>query len=275
MLYYQIIDFSIILGLSITLGGLFGSFTTALIHRIPRGIPIAFGQKSSKGGAVDGTARSYCLHCGHQLSFLDLVPILSYLFLRGKCRHCGKAYGSSYFMVECACVLLALLCFSVFGLSAEALWAVMTLPILIALFVIDLQRYILPNKLVLALFCLGVFAQMDYQGIASGQWGSLIMFLDAVIYAAVAWLIGVIFTVILKKEALGFGDVKFYAAAGIWLGGMILPVFMILSGVLGMLHGGYMRVKHKKAIFPFGPSLIISMGICYIFKDMILLYFYG
>jgi leader peptidase (prepilin peptidase)/N-methyltransferase len=280
MLYFHLIDGLILLSLSIVLGGLFGSFATALIYRLPRGIPIAFGEKASEGGDKNGTARSYCTQCKHQLSFLDLVPFLSYLFLRGRCRYCKKSYGAGYFYVELSCIALTLALFLIYGITLHAAILIVAVPVILALFVIDLGHLILPDKLVGGLFVLGLAAKLLTPYMANELLlGDVAMaFVSVVssglIYAAVAWFIGFMFSKILKKDALGFGDVKFYAAAGVWLGVSMLPIFMMVSGVLGVLHGGYCRLAHKSPIFPFGPSLILSLVICYIFKDMFLLYFY-
>ena len=275
MLSLQLVDLFILISLSILLGGLFGSFATAMIYRLPRNIPIAFGDKSKQGGKGDGAARSYCLRCNHQLGFLDLIPMVSYLFLKGRCRHCGAAYGRSYFLVECMSILLTFAALFYYGLSASTLLYVASIPVLLSLIAIDLEHYILPNMLVAALWCLGAAAQFVFSDTQDVMVVAQNIALHSAIYAAVALLIGFVFSKILKKDALGLGDVKFFAAAGVWLGISVLPAFMMLAGGFGVLHGGYMRVKHKDAIFPFGPSLIISLGLCYIFKDTIMLYFYG
>jgi leader peptidase (prepilin peptidase)/N-methyltransferase len=275
MLSLQLVDLFILISLSILLGGLFGSFATAMIYRLPRNIPIAFGDKSKQGGKGDGAARSYCLRCNHQLGFLDLIPMVSYLFLKGRCRHCGAAYGRSYFLVECMSILLTFAALFYYGLSASTLLYVASIPVLLSLIAIDLEHYILPNILVAALWCLGAAAQFIFSYTQDVMVVAQSIALHSAIYAAVALLIGFVFSKILKKDALGLGDVKFFAAAGVWLGISVLPAFMMLAGGLGVLHGGYMRLKHKDAIFPFGPSLIISLGLCYIFKDTIMLYFYG
>tara|TARA_R110002124_G_scaffold64985_2_gene177991 strand:- start:812590 stop:813435 length:846 start_codon:yes stop_codon:yes gene_type:complete len=280
MLYFHVIDGLILLSLSIVLGGLFGSFATALIYRLPRGIPIAFGDKSAQGGDKNGAARSYCTQCKHQLSFFDLIPFLSYLCLRGRCRYCKKSYGSGYFFVELSCIVLTLAVLSTFGLTLHAAILIITIPVILALFVIDLEHLILPDKLVASLLVMGLGAKLliPYLSGALPASGIVMAFvsvmINGLIFATVAWLIGFLFSKILKKDALGLGDVKFYAAAGVWLGLPLLPIFMMVSGVLGVMHGGYCRLAHKDPIFPFGPSLILSLVICYIFKDMFLLYFY-
>jgi prepilin signal peptidase PulO-like enzyme (type II secretory pathway) len=279
MLSLETIDLFIVIGLSIILGGLFGSFATALIYRLPRGIPIAFGAHSKCGGHGDGAARSYCLKCNHQLGVLDLIPFVSYLFLKGRCRYCKEPYGPIYFLVEAASILCVLGLLLTYGLTVSTLIYVAAIPVLLSLLVIDLKHYILPNGLVVALWLLGVCAYMGSVSISAPisvfvTFGAFVL-LDSALYAALAFLVGVAFTRILKKEALGLGDVKFFAAAGVWIGLVLLPAFLMIAGVVGLLHGGFMRLRYKSTIFPFGPSLIISLVICYLFKDVIILYFYG
>lgn len=78
-------------------------------------------------------------------------------------------------------------------------------------------------------------------------------------YAGIVWILGVAVQHILKRDALGFGDVKFFAVAGLWLGAGMLPVFLILSGILGCAFGIFWKKIKQKDIFPFGPALILAL----------------
>ncbi|MCS5597693.1 MAG: prepilin peptidase [Alphaproteobacteria bacterium] len=272
---FDIIDTVILISLSIIMGGLFGSFTTALVYRLPRGIPVAFGRGAKKGGDESGVARSYCTGCNHQLGAFDLFPVLSFLCLRGKCRYCGAPYGKQYFLIELCSVALSLMIFLFWGLSLKSFVALCAVPVLLALLFIDLEHFILPNILVFLLFVIGVVFRLFIDGAGISVASLLALGFDVVVFGATSFLIGFIFSKILRKDTLGLGDVKFYMAASVWLGGMILPIFMMLSGVLGVLHGGVMRLRHGAVVFPFGPSLIIALVICYLFKDAFYVYFYG
>ncbi len=139
-------DFWIVeLGICTLLGLVLGSFATALIHRIPRGISW-ISSKAQDG--KEGSVRSACPQCHHKLSAQDLIPVFSWMFLKGRCRHCKAKipplYPLSELMVLCACLGI----FAVHDLNIPALIMIFTMPFLVALLVIDLKYMILPNQLV-------------------------------------------------------------------------------------------------------------------------------
>ena len=189
------------------LGLVFGSFSTALIYRVPRG----------KNWVSE---RSKCCSCQAELGPADLVPIVSWLLSRGKCRHCQEKIPVTYPIRE---VLLLVLCLGVFfsiGLSMEGLFIAFALPFLFSLFFIDLEHKRLPNSLVAIIFLIGL-ARVSYL-LTLGEDSFSLLATDylggAVLYAGVFWVTGFVTSAILKKKALGLGDIKFVACAGIWLG---------------------------------------------------------
>lgn len=254
------------------LGLVLGSFSTALVHRIPRGIPWAWDSSSNKKSQP---VYSSCVSCGHRLSVLDLVPVLSWLFLRGRCRHCGTKIGAHYLLIESLTLFLCLLVFLFWGLNVASILIIFMIPFLVALFVIDLQHMILPNQLV---FIVGLFAVLfafwkAFLFISEPfSFDSLFKLLPQIIelvflpyligafvFAFVAWSVGKITTFLLKREALGFGDVKFFFVSGLWLGIAHLPYFMMMSGVGGILCAVLWKFKGEQGAFPFGPALIFAL----------------
>ena len=229
------------------LGLVLGSFSTALIYRVPRKL-------SWVGG------RSSCTACKSYLSARDLIPVFSWVLSGGKCRHCSDKISAKYPVIEFVSVVLCLLVyFSSIDIS-DKIFLILVVPILLSLFVIDLEHMILPNQLSLILFVIGVirlfynavsdFSDIDYYFIE--------YVVGTFVYVIFAWGLGAIFTKVLKKDALGFGDVKFFGVAGIWLGLSSLSYFMILSGGLAILFSIIWRMAIKSEVFPFGPSLIAS-----------------
>lgn len=236
--------------MAVLLGLVFGSFASAMTYRIPRHVSWV-------------SQRSACPSCGHALGFPDLIPLFSWVFLRGRCRHCRAAIGWRYPAIELATLALCLLVFGFYGFSWAALVLMAAMPFLVALAAIDLEYMILPDQLNIILGALGlVFVAVSGQPV-------LYAVLAGVFYAGLVFAVGWVLTKILKKDALGFGDVKFFAAAGIWLGIALLPVFLILSGVFGVGIGIVWKYILKKDIFPFGPALIASLVACMVFHAQI------
>lgn len=258
-------------GVVLLLGLLFGSFTTAIVYRVPRDIPWAFSSKGSDGGKEVGDIgayRSVCPECHTPLKVFDLVPVFSWLFLRGKCRYCGVSIPARYPLIELGVVVTALAAFAVLGVSMEFLFVLLALPFLWALLVIDLDHLILPNHLVAIVGVLGglrllfgyVFEGADdvflYDRLAG-----------FVLFPLFIWSLGWVMTKILKKDALGFGDVKFFAAAGLWIGVSSLAWFCMASGVMGIVFGVLWQRIKKENVFPFGPALIAALYVMILLEN--------
>lgn len=240
------------------LGLVFGSFASALIYRIPRSIPWVFS-KDKNGNKPVEASRSACPVCQTQLKFLDLFPFFSWLFLKGRCRYCAVKISPVYPLAELSCMLGFVVVYIAVGLSLETALLYLIVPFLVALLFIDIEHFILPNQLVAIIAGLGVlhFAlNLVMGGISFGDLSAHVA--GAVIYGLLAWGLGAFMSFVLKKDALGFGDVKFFAVAGLWLGIAKLPLFLILAGVGGVVFALIWRFCKGSAVFPFGPALIFS-----------------
>jgi len=244
----------------------FGSFASALIWRVPRGLPWALERRA------DGLPRSACPSCGKKLTFRDLVPLFSWLTLRGRCRHCQATIPLFYPLAELLTLAACLGVYFSWGLNPPALLLMLAMPFLVALLVIDCRHLILPNQLVgilafLAL-CLLLWHGLD-AGFDRDFAGHGLMVLGAgFVYGGIALLTGMVIGRVLGKEALGFGDVKFFVVAGLWLGLFYLPFFLICAGIAGVAWGLFYRFVYKKPLFPFGPALIVSLYISIILKGL-------
>jgi leader peptidase (prepilin peptidase)/N-methyltransferase len=187
-----------------------------------------------------------------------LIPVFSWLGSKGRCRHCGKKISTRYPLVEITALAASIAVFWFKGISVEAFILVSFVPFLIALAVIDFEKMILPDQL--TAIC-GALAFL-LAGWLSWQSGEVLLFAShlaaAVVYGLVSWALGFITGRLLGKESLGFGDVKFFAIAGMGLGLEVLPVFMILAGGLGILQAVVWQVLTKSRVFPFGPALIMA-----------------
>lgn len=245
-------NFLIILLIGVPVGAVLGSFATAIIHRESAGLSWI-----SSGGAP---ARSQCVQCGRTLSFIDLVPLLSWIFLGGKCRTCRKPIGYFYPAIELISVLLCCSVLSLFGLTWSSVVLIAAVPFLLSLFVIDLRQYILPDRLQIILMVMGLVWRVLHPAQDDMMLEPLFILRDAVIYAGLVWGLGKAISFALKRDSLGFGDVKFFACAGIWLGLPALPFFLILSGVVGVGLGILWKILFKQSVFPFGPALIVAFA---------------
>jgi len=268
--------FSLIVGLSL------GSFATMLTWRLPRDLPVAFSSRTKKdahpdsaasdGGDHGGVERSRCPSCQAQLGLPDLVPLFSWLFLKGQCRHCGAAIPAVYPLVETGTALICLAAFFAYGWCPQlfVIWALA--PVLSAIVAIDQQHQIIPNGLNAAVILLGALyiVALGWQEHAGRvQYEALLTdaAMGAVFFGATAWVIRFIFTRVFRREAMGLGDVKFFAAAGVWLGPLSLPWFMALSGLTGTLLGVLALLRHGRSEIPFGPALVFSFILMLLMPD--------
>ncbi len=245
---------------AVFLGLILGSFSSALIYRVPRKMPW-------------GAVRSSCTNCKYVLTARDLIPVFSWLIARGKCRKCGASVSYIYPVLELVSAFLCVATYLVFGLTYEAFFVFAAIPFLLALCVIDLRHMILPNQLVFILFVIGVLRLFYFSvtGVFTQASDMFVTyFLGAVFYGFVSWFTGFILSKILKKDSLGFGDVKFFIVAGLWLGLDFAPQFLIMSGALAILFAVIWQKLFKRHLFPFGPALIISFFVLLLFQGSFL-----
>ncbi len=268
LLLISLIEHSVV----IVLGLLFGSFATAMIHRVPLGVPWAFPSK----GAGRDMPRSQCPSCDHTLGVFDLIPVLSWAALRGRCRYCSAKIPVSYPLTELCVVLVCLLVLWTQSLSLQTAMIYLIIPFLAALLVIDLRHLILPNHLVFIVWAAGLIhhalAAFVFKSVPPEVfWSEYLM--GSIVFALFVWGVGFVVGKVLKKDALGFGDVKFFGAAGMWLGLTALPMFCLLSGVIGVVFALLWRFIRKDPVFPFGPALIAAFYVLLLFDGSLLLIF--
>jgi len=172
-------------------------------------------------------------------------------------------------------MLACLLAYIVWGPVIPVLLIILAMPFLVAMFVIDCDHLILPDQLMIICAVLGLLFRVSIGFYAPDHLVPLTGLMvetnipawveglgAAILYGGLIWLVGALMKVILKKDALGFGDVKFFAVAGLWLGLAALPLFLMMGGVLGVVWGILWRFTVKDPVFPFGPALILSFYAC-------------
>lgn len=236
-----------------------GSFATAIIHREPQDISWT---KIRGQGADKAQRRSMCPSCKTPLSAKELIPLLSWVLQRGKCAHCVAPVSKLYPLTELGCMIAACTIYFTLGLSPLSFFMLAALPFLAALFVIDLQHMILPNILVLIVGVIG-FIRLMIEAMVFNTIDPVLIGMNYIlavfVYAGLAWGMAHIFRAALKKDALGFGDVKFFAVAGLWLGLLKLADFCIIAGILGVALALLWKFIREDSVFPFGPALILAL----------------
>ena len=246
------------------LGLCVGSFLNVVIHRLPKMMEQDWqtqcaelrGEPPPDQGEALSLAkpRSRCPNCGHQITPLENIPLVSYLLiLKGKCSGCGTRISPRYPITELLTGLLSAFAAWHFGPTIQTVGALALLWALIALSAIDLDTQLLPDSITLPLLWLGL---------AFNLWTTFADLPTAVIGAMAGylslWSVFWLFKLATGKEGMGYGDFKLLAALGAWLGWQMLPAIILLSSVVGAVVGIALIVaaRHGRNVpIPFGPYL--------------------
>jgi leader peptidase (prepilin peptidase)/N-methyltransferase len=211
---------------------------------------------------------STCPHCGTKIKPWQNIPIISYLLLKGKCNDCQAPISIRYPIIEFVTALISVLAIYLLGFTSQGLLALLLLWFLIALTVIDIDTYLLPDNLTLPLLWLGIVVNSFsvFTDLSSAVWGAIFGYLSL-------WSVYWLFKIVTGKEGMGFGDFKLLAALGAWMGWQFLPLIIILSSFVGAIIGiaGILIMGRDKNIpIPFGPYLAIAGWIAFLWGDQII-----
>jgi leader peptidase (prepilin peptidase)/N-methyltransferase len=260
------------------LGLALGSFLNVVILRLPKRLEWQWKNDSREilgepelydppppGIVVE---RSHCPHCGHQLSWYENIPVVSYLVLRGRCRNCKTPISLQYPLVELLTMLLVLACVWQWGFGWQGFGAIVLTCFLIALTGIDLRTQLLPDQLTLPLMWLGLIGNIDnlYMPAKPALVGAIIGYLSL-------WTVWWLFKQITGKEGMGHGDFKLLAAIGAWVGLKgILPTILISSLVGAIIGSIWLAAKGRDRAtpIPFGPYLAIAGWIVFMWGEPII-----
>ena len=237
-------------------GTVFGSFCTLAVYRIPRKENITY-------------VRSHCVSCNHKLSSLDLIPIFSYLFLGGKCRYCKEKIRSRYILLEISSGLVFLLIaislkISIYSSIYEFIKLFITYLFVTGLFIIggiDKEKYIIPDSLTLYLI---IIACINISINSFLNINSLNNILGFIIIPLILILINCAFKLDkTKEEPIGFGDIKYLSAIGLFMGFGAQIIIFVLSLIVSLI--GLLIHKYKQ--IPFGYYISIATVIIIIFNN--------
>lgn len=262
-----------------------GSFLNVVIYRIPKILEYQWHEECREICNINSNINSEnnvnniqkislskpdssCPNCNHKIKFYENIPVLSYIFLGGKCSQCKQKISLRYPFVELLTAALSLLCIYYFGVSSKGFASVVFIWFLIALTFIDFDTQLLPDNLTFPLLWLGLIVNLQ---------NTFVPISDAVIGAIVGylslWLVFWIFKLLTGREGMGYGDFKLLSALGAWLGWqMILPI-ILMSSLVGAVVGISLIVMSKlgkDVPIPFGPYLAGGGVLALFFGDTIL-----
>ena len=257
-----------------------GSFLNVVIHRLPKMLERQWRDELAElNGQETATAprynlmlpRSQCPGCGHQISALENVPVVSYLALRGKCAACKTRISPRYPLVEALTGALSGFIAWRYGFSWHTLAALFFVWSMIALAFIDLDTFYLPDDITLPLVWAGLLVNM----------GGVFVDLQSAVIGAVAgylalWAVFWSYKLATGKDGMGYGDFKLLAAIGAWLGWKMLPVVILLSSFVGAIVGISLIVfaRHGRNVpIPFGPYLVLAGLIALFWGEPLLQYY--
>ncbi len=257
-----------LLSMIFVVGLLVGSFLNVVIYRLPVMLNRQWREECCDFLAIDNPEntdngsfnlsipRSTCPGCGHKITALENIPILSYLFLKGRCSNCSTKISIRYPAIELLSGILSLVCAWYFGFSYQTLLLMILSWTLICLTMIDYEHQLLPDDLTLPVLWLGIIC--NYFGIFTDLNSSI---LGAVFGYLAFWSVYMGFKLLTGKEGMGHGDFKLLAMLGAWLGWQLLPVIIILSSLIGAVVGISLIsfTSHTKSKpIPFGPYIAIA-----------------
>ena len=245
--------------LAFILGGIWGSFCNVCIYRLPLEKNIIKG-------------RSFCTSCEKQINWYDNIPILSFIFLKGKCR-CGKSkINLQYFLVELVSAISFVLIYYFYGVSITTLLLIILTIFFIIIFFIDLKHYIIPNELTFPLMLIGFIKSFDpnlNQSLFPNYINSLI---GGFFGYSIIWSIIFFYKTLRKKEGMGLGDAKLIAVVGFWFGWFSIPFVIFISSMVALIFSIPSLINKTKDMstqIPFGPFIIIGCLIYVTFANQI------
>lgn len=233
------------------IGLVLGSAVTAIAYRVPRGISWFHG-------------RSACPACQHTLGVLDLIPVLSWVFSRGRCRHCGTPVAWRYPLTELWCGAWAVLLLHELGLEWTWIPLMVWGALLVALFWIDLDEQLLPDVLTFPGTILAL-------GVALPHFGARHALLGVLAGSGLLWLLAWIWIRFRKIEGLGGGDIKLAAMFGAVLGWKLTILTLFLAAFAGTIWGGILMARgagNGRTALPFGVLLAPAAMIALLWGDL-------
>ncbi|MCX4217889.1 A24 family peptidase [Pseudomonas sp. MCal1] len=251
---------------ALLLGLVVGSFLNVLVWRLPKMLEREWRQQAHDVLGLPGETslptynlmlpHSQCPHCGHRIRAWENIPVLSYVFLRGRCSSCSTPISKRYPLTELACGLLSAFIAWHLGSGWPACLLIVLTWGLLAMSLIDIEHQLLPDVLVLPLLWLGLIVNSFelFVSLHDALWGAVLGYMAL-------WSVFWLFKLITGKDGIGHGDFKLLALLGAWGGWQILPLTILLSSLVGAVLGVILlklRDQKTSTPIPFGPYLAIA-----------------
>ena len=245
--------------LFIILGAVWGSFSNVCIYRLPKNEGIIAG-------------RSFCPSCKNKIQWFDNIPILSFIILAAKCRHCKNSISFQYLIVELITSICFVTIYHFFGFTITTLLFLILSIFFIIIFFIDLKHFIIPNVLTFPLMAIGLLKSF-YPNLNKAIFPNYInSLIGGLIGYAIIWLIIYFYEKVRKKEGMGLGDAKLMAAIGFWFGWASIPIVIFVSSFVALVFAIPSLIKKSLSMsseIPFGPYIIVGCIIYLSFANQI------
>ena len=243
---------------AVLLGAAMGSFLNCAAWRYVHGESVLRG-------------RSHCPDCGHVLGVGDLIPVVSYLALRGRCRYCGGKVSPRYLLAEAAFGILTAACLLRFDLTAVCLRNWVLLCCLFMLTLTDLEDCVIPDGCLIAAI-IAWAAALPF--LWNGWTGPAVSLLTGLVCGGALLAVSLVMDRILGKESLGGGDIKLFFVVGLYLGPVGTLIALILSCVLGLIFAAVSRRGSGKP-FPFGPAIAAATAVMLLWGEPLVNWYLG
>jgi leader peptidase (prepilin peptidase)/N-methyltransferase len=282
--YFEMFPFMFLVSMAL-LGLFIGSFLNVIIYRLPIMMETDWKQQCRLLLEIEPESkkpeqtfnlihpRSRCPNCRHPISAIENIPVISYLFLGGKCSHCSQKISIRYPLIELLSGLAALFIAWKYGPTIQTLFICLLTWALICLTMIDFDKQLLPDDITLPFLWLGLLCNL-FDMFTSLQ-ASVI---GAMLGYGILWSIFILFKLLTGKEGMGHGDFKLLAMLGAWMGWQSLPLIILLASLSGSIIGIIIIIfrGHERTIpIPFGPYLAISGWISLIWGEEIIRFYLG
>lgn len=249
--------------LSFIVGVMFGSFYNVCIYRIPEKLSVA-------------NPPSHCYNCNTRLKPIDLVPILSWTLLKGKCRYCGQEISSRYSLTELLTGILFAIVYINFGYSFESVYYMFLVSLLVIITFIDLDHYIIPDGLIIIGSVVSVIVNLFGYGV-----GVKNGVLGAIVCGGGVLVVVTLIEFLVKNEVMGGGDIKLFAMLGLFLGVKLGLITVLLSVYVGAIYGivtivySKLRKMEYKSMIPYGPFISVAAFIALIYGEKIINWYFN
>ncbi|MCX7916511.1 MAG: prepilin peptidase [bacterium] len=248
------------------LGLFFGSFANVCIYRLPKGKSIVY-------------PNSFCPYCNKSIKWYDNIPILSYIFLKGRCRNCKKPISPRYFIVELLTGILFFAIYKRFGLTISTIIYNFLILCLIIVSFIDIETFLISDIIVIPGIIIGLLLSFLFPGIHNMDHinGFLYSLKGTILGGGILIFLGFIGKLLFKKEAMGGGDVKLLGMVGAFLGWKCVIITLLIASFAGVIFNIPLMIIRKKNfgdLIPFGPYLAIGTIVSIFLKGRYISYFF-